>query len=85
MSKEFVCSVSRAGIRADGGAQLELAGVVKVNEEVLPKAWYVSSPAIAREVLALALTAITMGMNLDCVFTEPISPFSPIESAFLSP
>jgi hypothetical protein len=79
MSKEFICSVSRAGIRADGRAQLELKG------DGLQIDWYVSSPDIAREVLAIALTALTTGMHLDCVFTEPIGSFSTVENAFLVP
>lgn len=79
MSKESVCSIRRAGIRADGRAQLDL----KADDGAFDWNWFVSSPDIAREILAVALTALTNEMHVDCVLTEPIGPFSTVENAFL--
>jgi hypothetical protein len=78
---EHVCSISRAGIRADGRAQIEL----KANDGAFNSTWFISSPDLAREMLAIALTAITTGMHLDCELTDPIGQFSPVENVFLVP
>jgi hypothetical protein len=79
MSSEHVCSIRRAGVRADGSAQLDL----KADDGAFDWNWFVSSTAIGREVLAIALTALATGSKVDCLFTEPIGAFTAVENAFL--
>jgi hypothetical protein len=80
MSIDRVCSIRRAGVLANGSAQLDL----QADDGTFTWNWFVSAPAIGREVLAVALTALTTGSKVECLFTEPIGAFSAIETAFLA-
>jgi len=75
------CTVRRAGVLADGSAQLDL----KADDGAFDWNWFKSSPAIGREVLAVALTALATGSHMECQFADPIGPFTAVEAAFLVP
>jgi hypothetical protein len=77
---EHNCTISRAGIRGDGTAILDLKAD---DPNVFGSNWFLSAPEIGREVLAVALTAMTTGKHLECVFADPIGPFTRVESVIL--
>ena len=79
MSEEHVCSIRRAGIIADGRAQLDL----KADDGAFDWQWFLASTEIAREVLAIALSALSTGLHMDCTLTDPHTPYSTVETAFL--
>ena len=76
---EHVCSIRRAGVRPDGSAQLDL----KADDGTFDWNWFVSAPEIGREVLAVALTALATGRTVLCGVSDPVGPFTRVETAFL--
>jgi hypothetical protein len=80
---EHVCSIRRAGVLADGSAQLDLKSDTPLQDGGFDWNWFVSTPTIGKQVLAVALTALATGLKMDCVVTDPVAPSSRVETAFL--
>ncbi len=64
------CEIRRAGITADGRAQLDL----KDRGGSFDWGWYYSTPDAGRAVLAVALAAITSKLDVYCTISDPVAP-----------
>jgi hypothetical protein len=71
---DSVCEIRRAGVTADGKALLDLKAV----DGTFDWSWMVSSPERTREVLAVALAALTTGKTVFCTIDDPIGPWSTV-------
>jgi hypothetical protein len=74
-----VCEVRRAGITPEGFAQLDL----RAADGTFDWNWYLSSTANAREVLAIALAAITTDKRLAVQIADPAAAWSQVLRALL--
>jgi hypothetical protein len=63
------CEIRRAGVTADGRAQIDLQAADKSWDW----RWCLSDPARTREVLAVALTAIATSKHVYCSMAEPVA------------
>ena len=62
------CEIRRAGVTADGRAQLDL----KATDGTFDWRWCYSTPDRAKEVLAVALTAIASNKLVYCYMDTPL-------------
>ena len=74
-----VCEVRRAGISPEGLAQLDL----RAADGSFDWNWYLSPPGTAREVLAVALAAITTGKQLHVQIVDPSATWSQVVRALV--
>jgi len=68
------CEIRRAGITPEGLAQLDL----RAADGSWDWNWFLSTPAMTREVLAVALSAITSGKNVACQIDNPAASWSTV-------
>lgn len=64
------CEIRRAGITADGRAQLDL----KDRGGAFDWTWFYSTPEASREVLAIALAAIVSKLTVYATMDDPVTP-----------
>lgn len=60
------CIISRAGVTSDGRTMLQLKAV----DNSFDWQMYLASPGVAREMLAIALAAITTEKQVYCAFAD---------------
>jgi hypothetical protein len=61
------CEIRRAGITSDGRAQLDM----KATDGRFDWRWFFSTPERAKEVLAVALTALASNKLVYCYMDDP--------------
>jgi hypothetical protein len=69
-----VCQIRPAGVTPEGRAQLDL----KAENGSFDWTWCISKTAINREVLAIALAAITSNKLVFCQMDQPVGPWSEV-------
>jgi hypothetical protein len=72
------CFIRRAGIVADGRAQVD----IKAVNGTFDWHWAWSTPARGREVLAVALTAIATNRQITCFISDPSQPALSLDGYF---
>lgn len=69
-----ICRLGRTGISPEGRAQLELVAA----DGSWPSNWFLSNAAHANQVLAVALTAVSTGKQVQCQINDPAAAWSEI-------
>jgi hypothetical protein len=72
-------AIRRAGVMEDGRARLDL----KAENGAFDWTWFVSKPSVGREVLAIAIVAISTDRRISCVIQDPVASFSEMSNFFL--
>jgi len=62
-----VCDIRRAGINANGRVQLDL----QARDGSFTWNWFLGTPTLTREMLAVALAAITAEKPVECTIDGP--------------
>jgi hypothetical protein len=74
MAIETPCLIRRAGINGNGRMLLDL----KAANGTFDWNWYLGRADMTREMLAIALAAITTEKQVNCVIDDPSTSFSEV-------
>jgi hypothetical protein len=79
MALDKICQIRRAGYNASNVAQIDL----KATDDTFDWNWFYSDTGSAREILAVALAAITSGKNVECTVDDPAGGSTGVTAMFL--
>jgi hypothetical protein len=73
-----VCDIRRVGINTNGRVQLD----VKAIDNSFDWRWFVGSSALTKEMLAVALAALTAEKRVEITVDDPPNPWAEVHAIF---